>query len=128
MVNKTTAKLQDLLGNTKDKLEENQKSGIYEVTCECGKQYVGQTARTIDTRIKEHLSKFTNRHYQDSAIAEHMHQSGHTITNHDVKLCKHVLDRRKLDFWETVVINGKDPDILLNREPGPLSSCLLKYV
>lgn len=104
------------------------KSGVYEVTCECGKQYVGQTARTIGTRIKEHISKYLNGHYQDSAIAEHMHETGHHISCTDIKLCKHVLDRRKLDFWETVAIRNKDPDNLLNREPGPLSSCLLKYV
>ena len=78
--------------------------------------------------MKEHLSKFYNGHFQDSAVVEHMNESGHNITTSDITLTKHVRDRRKLDFWETVIMRNKDPDNLLNREPGPLSSCLLKYV
>jgi hypothetical protein len=31
--------------------------GIYSITCECGKVYIGQSGRSIQLRIKEH-----NRH------------------------------------------------------------------
>jgi hypothetical protein len=30
-------------------------AGIYCVPCECGKVYVGQTGRSIETRCKEHI-------------------------------------------------------------------------
>lgn len=130
LINKPAIKLQQFLGSTKDKIENDQKSGIYTATCgDCDNKYIGQTARTVKTRFKEHLSKYFNRHYDQSAIAAHLNDTGHDIFKVDVKLSKHVLDRRKLDFWETLFIRDVDPDELMNREPGPLAtSCLLKYV
>ncbi|PNF19831.1 hypothetical protein B7P43_G12503 [Cryptotermes secundus] len=41
--------------------------GIYRIPCECGKVYIGQTGRSVDTRLKEHqrhlrLEYPTHRH------------------------------------------------------------------
>lgn len=129
LINKPATKLGEYLGSTKDKIENDLKSGIYSVSCECGEQYIGQTARTVNTRFSEHLSKFFNNHFEQSAIAEHLHDTGHDVNKLNVNLVKHVLDRRKLDFWETLFIREVDPEKLINREMGPLaSSSLLKYI
>lgn len=129
LINKPATKLQMYLGSTKDKIDNDQKSGIYTATCKCGDKYVRQTARTVKTRYKEHLSKYFNCHYDQSTIADHMYETGHDINKVDIRLTKHVLDRRKLDFWETLFIREVDPNELMNREMGPLaSSCLMNYV
>ncbi|KAJ8958672.1 hypothetical protein NQ318_016397 [Aromia moschata] len=45
------------LGNPKDKLDNNEKSGIYEISCkDCDQKYIGQTKRSILTRFKEHMA------------------------------------------------------------------------
>ena len=37
------------------KLQKEEKSGIYKMTCECGSIYIGQMARNFYKRHKEHL-------------------------------------------------------------------------
>ena len=50
-------KLQQLLGNPKDKIELNERSGIYEISCkDCNLKYVGQSKRSIIIRFKEHMA------------------------------------------------------------------------
>jgi hypothetical protein len=49
--------LQSLLGNPKDKVNRNEKSGIYEIDCkDCNQKYIGQTKRPIITRFKERMA------------------------------------------------------------------------
>ena len=44
---------------------------VYEVPCSCGKVYIGETIRTLETRIKEHKRACRDSDYKKSAIAEH---------------------------------------------------------
>jgi hypothetical protein len=49
--------LQSLLGNPKDKVNRNEKSGIYEINYkDYNQKYIGQTKRPIITRFKEHMA------------------------------------------------------------------------
>jgi hypothetical protein len=45
--------------------------GVYRIPCECGKVYIGQTGRSMDTRLKEHQRHTHPEHPDKSAIAEH---------------------------------------------------------
>ena len=51
--------LQSLIGSTKYKLQENQKSVIYSFQCILF-NYVGKTRRNIGIRFKEHLGNIKN--------------------------------------------------------------------
>ena len=74
--------------------------GVYEVSCECGKVNIGETGRTISTRIKEHerhirLAKQSSsvgekqRHLNQSACAEHGNEFQHHIQIDTVRiLCR----------------------------------------
>lgn len=129
LVNKSARKLGDILGNPKDKLRKEDRSGIYRINCgNCDKFYIGQTSRTIETRFKEHLTSFKNRRFEKSAIAQHMSFNKHDVRKENLELLEQVTDRRKLDFLETAHINAANPDLLLNREGGPCNSVLLRYV
>jgi hypothetical protein len=46
-------KISSLLRPVKDNLG-LRTPGVYSIPCECGQVYIGQTGRTIDTRIKQH--------------------------------------------------------------------------
>jgi hypothetical protein len=51
--------------------------GVYSIPCECGKMYIGQTGRSIETRVKEHQRHIRLAHPEKSAVAEHSINLGH---------------------------------------------------
>ena len=64
----------------KDKTENLKKCGtVYHIHCEqCDKNYVGETARLLETRIKEHLSR--------NSSAEHFKLTGHSVDSSKIKV------------------------------------------
>jgi len=76
-----------LQGNTKDKLKETEKSGIYKIQCEiCEKCYLGQTKRNIGIRFKEHIRN----------IVLYVSESNHNINT--VQLLKQVTKNQKATY------------------------------
>lgn len=75
-------KLQASLNSVKDHIP-LMVSGVYEVPCECGKVYIGQTGRTIRTRIIEHMAHCRKGDSNNSALAKHAQENisnpGHQI-------------------------------------------------
>ncbi|KAJ8912099.1 hypothetical protein NQ315_005435 [Exocentrus adspersus] len=52
---KTNNTLRSILTHTKPiNKEQNEKNCIYQIPCQCGKHYIGETSRPLDVRIKEH--------------------------------------------------------------------------
>ena len=91
--------------------------------------YIGHTKRSMNDRVKQHLSKFKNQHYDESAVAQHMHDTGHDIDISCAELLEHVSDSRRLDCTESIFIQRfSELDVLLNRDNGPLESTLIKFV
>nr|XP_032523071.1 hemicentin-1-like [Danaus plexippus plexippus] len=57
-----------------------QQAGVYKLDCDCVLSYIGQTKRSIGTRVKEHISDIKNRRASKSAVCEHtMDKPGHYI-------------------------------------------------
>lgn len=57
-----------------------QSAGVYKLDCECGLSYVGQTKRSIATRVKEHVADVKHRRCNRSAVCEHvMDKPNHSI-------------------------------------------------
>lgn len=66
---RTVNTLKKHLVNTKDRVDQFSKSGVYSLFCDdCPAVYVGQSGRRISTRIGEHVSLFNK--YKDSDITE----------------------------------------------------------
>ena len=53
------------------------KNCIYNIPCDCGKRYIGETCRPLQTRINEHKRNTTNREIDKSKIAEHSWEEKH---------------------------------------------------
>ena len=109
--------LKDLIGQVKKKKPFEVKSRIYNIQCDgCAGNYVGQTKRRIETRIKEHQRALKNKQVEKSAIAAHCIEEGHSLKSY--KLLKEVRNNYQLDAWESLYIEkGQD---LVNTGEQPI--------
>lgn len=78
--------LRNQFRSVKDPLPKLHTSGVYSIPCSCGKYYIGQTGRAIDTRKNEHRSDCRHKRITQSALAEHTLQTGHTINFDETKV------------------------------------------
>ena len=118
--------LMSLLGNTKDKVKETDKSGIYQIQCEnCEKCYIGQTRRNIGIRFKEHIRNIKNQETNKSPIAEHVLEENHNIQT--IQLLKQVNNNQELNIREAIEMS-KNKNNLLNWDLNPLQNNLLKLL
>jgi hypothetical protein len=63
--------------------------GVYRIPCECGDVYIGETCRTIETRIKEHQRHLRLCQPTKSAVAEHAINLDHAIQWKDTTILGH---------------------------------------
>ena len=69
-----------ILTKVKDPLPTIKQSNvIYEVPCTCGKVYIGETKRRLETRLKEHKGACMRCLTDKTAIAEHAWANDHPI-------------------------------------------------
>jgi hypothetical protein len=66
-----------MLRPVKDDLGLKVSGVVYNIACKCGKVYIGQTGRSIETRCKEHAQHLCSHQVEKSATAEHSTDSGH---------------------------------------------------
>ena len=82
--------ISSLFRKPKDKIsKENTKGIIYKVKCkDCSSIYIGQTARALKTRIKEHKRAIQTSD-KNSLLAQHHAQTKHEINLDDVEIIDH---------------------------------------
>ncbi|KAJ8909610.1 hypothetical protein NQ315_003481, partial [Exocentrus adspersus] len=77
---KTNNTLRSILTHTKPiNKEQNEKNCIYQIPCQCGKHYIGETSRPLDVRIKEHKNYVRNYQVDRSNLAQHVWDNHHQI-------------------------------------------------
>lgn len=128
MVFSSQNKLKNLLGSTKDKTKDLQKSGIYSVKCgDCDEIYHGQTRRNVGVRFKEHSASFKYNKHRASALAAHVLNLGHfNVTIDNLSLVKQVNDNRRLDAYESYYIQSNENS--MNADNGNVVSPLFTFV
>ena len=63
---------------------------IYLISCnKCAKQYVGQTSRKLQIRVKEHINDIKNN--KDTACGSHFNSRGHSLDNLRVQVIEKVM-------------------------------------
>ena len=112
LVHKPFNSLRSQLVHVKDKTENLKKCGtIYHIHCEqCDKDYVGETSRLLETRVKEHLSK------NSSAVHEHCQLTGHSVDSSKTKVLATESNTFKRRIREAIEIKLRKPS--LNRDNG----------
>ena len=103
--------LRSLLVKPKDKPDKNSKCGVvYQVSCgDCHHNYVGETARALGTRIKEHTDGNCF-----SAVNDHLSYNSHHVG--DVKVLAQEDRTYARKIREALEIHKSRPT--LNRDPG----------
>ena len=82
------------------------KPGVYAIPCECGAQYIGETKRSIETRLKEHKTCVDKCDWEKNAIALHHKETKHKINWEDTKVVTQSSNKFVLRFKEAVAINS----------------------
>jgi hypothetical protein len=109
------AKLKNQLVKAKDPIG-LKTSGVYSIPCECGQTYIGETSRTIETRVKEHRRHLRLGQPEKSALAEHSLHENHNIHWEETKRLCH-----SNGYWDRLVkeaIQIKLHDRTMNRDCG----------
>ncbi|XP_048004313.1 uncharacterized protein LOC125240463 [Leguminivora glycinivorella] len=68
-------KVRQVLRSPKDK-DPLGSPGVYEIPCDCGRAYVGETGRNVSARLSEHIRSVKNMDTRNSAVAEHAYDTG----------------------------------------------------
>ncbi|KAJ8954671.1 hypothetical protein NQ318_011362 [Aromia moschata] len=112
-------KQQTLLGNLKDKVDNNEKSGIYEISCkDFDQKYIGQTKRSILIKFKEQMAHLRYDRTEKSCVAQHAFENNHRIDKNNLKLIRNVTDGRQLDAFESLEIIKCNSN--MNKDNGPI--------
>ncbi|KAJ8947424.1 hypothetical protein NQ318_009630 [Aromia moschata] len=108
-----------LLGNPKDKIDNNETSGIYEIRCKpCDQKYIGQTKRSILTRFKEHMAHLKYGRTEKSCVTQHAFENNHRIDINNLKLTRNVTNSRQPDDFESLEIIKSNSS--MNKDNGPI--------
>ena len=63
----------------KDKPDPSDRAGVYEIPCECGNVYIGETVRNLPTRLKEHRAHSRRGDIEKSVTVKHSHIKDYQI-------------------------------------------------
>lgn len=65
--------------SVKDNIDKHQLKGVYKIDCSCGKSHIGETGRSLQTRLKEHGADIKNERSRTFALAEHSLKTKHHV-------------------------------------------------
>ena len=95
------------------------KSGVvYEVPCSCGKVYIGETKRTLESKMKEQHTVPRLGQLEKSAVLEHAWQDGHTIDGSDVRILDEASKNSVSLIKEALYISLRPTEDKINRDLG----------
>jgi hypothetical protein len=62
------------------------KQCVYNILCDCGRWYIGETSRPLEVRIKEHKYNLTEVFFEKSKLAPHAYGESHKICWNEAKV------------------------------------------
>ena len=102
---------------------------VYSVPCSCGKSYIGETIRRLDTRLEEHREACKRGETDKSAVAEHVWSEQHQMDWAMTSVIDRAEGRMELVVKEALHIGLRSGDELMNRDKGmDLPGCWLSVV
>lgn len=97
-------------GNVKDRAPPKDQSNlVYEIDCQCGKTYIGQTMQKLNTRLQQHRNG-TGK----TGLTAHIKETGHTMDFDNVKILDKEPILQKRMFLEFAHITARDQNKILN--------------
>jgi predicted GIY-YIG superfamily endonuclease len=71
---------------------------VYNIPCECGRSYVGETGRPLSVRIWEHKFNLKNGLLNKSKLAQHAFEEGHQISWNEAKILQIEFNSRQRKY------------------------------
>ncbi|XP_042900825.2 uncharacterized protein [Parasteatoda tepidariorum] len=99
--------------NLKQPIDSQSSWGIYQINCQCGLSYIGQTKRALKCRVKEHEAYVKKQEFKRSSIAQHCWDSNHNFNFSSSKVIQNCSSIFDLDFYESYHI-FKNSKLLVN--------------
>ena len=117
IVGHSSKNIRKSLVHVKDRLPKGkQKETVYEVKCECGEVYIGETGRPKDVRMNEHAKDIQYGRVQKSAPARHSSECDEEMRPMEAKTLAYESNWKKRTVREAIEIKEKDP--YMNRDVG----------
>ena len=106
-----------MLTKVKDALSmEKMSNVVYQVPCSCSKDYVGETVRRLETRMKEHWDACQKGALEKPALAEHALETHHPIKWEETAVNDQAKTPKELLLKEAIHIQLLNPP--LHRDGG----------
>ena len=116
---KSGRSLRSVLTKVKDPLPMEKKAKVvYRIPCSCGKSYIGETKRRLETRLREHQEACRKGTLEKSAVAEHAWKDHHTIKWEETAVVDMARHPRELLLKEAIHIQMTPAEERLNRDAG----------
>lgn len=111
--------LKQILSRPKDTISKEKQTGVvYSIPCdECNAVYVGETGRSLATRLKEHKASVRLGQAEKSALADHATKTGHSIKWSETEVVEKE-NRYHHRKWQESWHIAKNKDTLSNRDSG----------
>ena len=111
--------LRTMLTRVKDRLpEEKHSKVVYRIPCDCGRVYIGETIRRLETRLKEHKEAHRKADTETSAVAEHSWNTQHAIQWGETTILDQARRTKELKIKEALHILMTPSHQRLNRDEG----------
>ena len=108
-----------MLTKVKDTLPmEKQSKIVYQIPCSCGKVYIGEMVRRLETRMKEHKDACEKSAPEKSAIAEHSWKEHHPIRWEETSIVDQARTPKELLLKEALHIQMTPAEERFNRDEG----------
>ena len=122
---RSSSTLRGQLMRVKDQDPLEKKSNVvYHVPCSCGRVYIGEMKRALETRMKEHKAATRRGELKKSAIAEHAWNHHHQVEWEEIKVLDEAANNTTLLIKEALHIRLTDTETLINRDKGvAISDC-----
>ena len=115
---KSGRSLRSVLTKVKDTLPaEKQSKVVYQIPCSCGRAYIGETTRRLETRMKEHQDACCRGMVEKSAVAEHAWEHHHPIEWEGTRVIDRAGRSKEFQLTEALHIQTATGE-LLNRDIG----------
>ena len=86
---------------------QDQKGVVYSIHCECGKEYIGETGRTLTQCMSEHKRAVKNGD-NNNALAVHVKQSSHNILSDQTSIVTREEHWTRRKIKEGITIKEKE--------------------
>ena len=112
-------RLRMMLSRVNDRLpREKDSKVVYQIPCDCGKVYISETTRRLETRLREHRDVHHKGNTETSAVAEHAWNTLHSIQWDNTTIIGQARGTKELKIMEALHILATPPDQRLNQDEG----------